>query len=458
MTPGSTDRSDVTRLAANVVLTGRGSRILAARLLRLVGALIVGLSFFFTQVADAAGAEHPAGVAALAPSVADSAGGNGEGDTPPESPAPLPGVAPAPEPTEPPEEPAPPETTEPPDVAPAPEPTDPTEEPAPPETTEPPDVAPAPPVTTEPPDVAPAPEPSEPSEEPAPTQPSEPPVVNPAPTDVTDPPEPAVEEGPRPRTADAADGSAREGSGGSRYPAAAQPARIGSEHEYVSRPIASAQEARPPSPNGAVHSAPTPDRARPTSRSRAPVALVLDQPSSMRADSDRCGLGGIEDCAEVVTASAASVIALATPRIPTTVSVAVEFGKAGQGWAGAIVFNLWLRRQLRERRMSQRQLAHLSGVNHSTISRLLAGDRIPSLETATKLAQALRVPNEDIAAELGFVTGRPAMPMQRVEAALRGDEGLDEADVRELMEAYIARRRRLNLRTVDATSRSDPPA
>ena len=197
------------------------------------------------------------------------------------------------------------------------------------------------------------------------------------------------------------------------------------------------------------------------------MALVLDQPSGLQAESDRCGLGGIEDCAEVVSASAASVIALATPRIPTTVSVAVEFGKAGQGWAGAIVFNLWLRRQLRERRMSQRQLAHLSGVNHSTISRLLAGDRIPSLETATKLARALRVPNEDIAAELGFVTGRPAMPMQRVEAALRGDEGLEEADVRELMEAYIARRRRLSLKSVDSAtavvgsprdSGPDPPA
>jgi transcriptional regulator with XRE-family HTH domain len=184
-------------------------------------------------------------------------------------------------------------------------------------------------------------------------------------------------------------------------------------------------------------------------------------------DPGGCGIGRIEDCAEVASASAASVIALATPRIPTTVSVAVEFGKAGQGWAGAIVFNLWLRRQLRERRMSQRQLAHLSGVNHSTISRLLAGDRIPSLETATKLARALRVPNEDIAAELGFVNGRPAMPMQRVEAALRGDEGLDDTDVRELMEEYIARRRRLSLKSVDSApavvgsardSGTDPPA
>ena len=40
--------------------------------------------------------------------------------------------------------------------------------------------------------------------------------------------------------------------------------------------------------------------------------------------------------------------------------------------------------------MSQRQLAQQSGVDHSTISRLIRGDRTPSLGTATKLARGLR--------------------------------------------------------------------
>ena len=194
-------------------------------------------------------------------------------------------------------------------------------------------------------------------------------------------------------------------------------------------------------------------------KARAPVALVRDQPARSRINGDRCALGGIEGCADVVSASAASVIVIASPRIPTTVGVAVEFGKAGHGWAGAIVFNLWLRRQLRERRMSQRHLAHLSGVDHSTISRLLTGDRTPSLETAAKLARALRVSNEEIGAELGFVAERPALPTQRVEAALRGDSDLDDTDVRELMEEYIARRLRLRLKAVDSTTAvRGPPA
>src|SRR5438093_1520324 len=45
-------------------------------------------------------------------------------------------------------------------------------------------------------------------------------------------------------------------------------------------------------------------------------------------------------------------------------------------------FNEWLRAQLKAKKMSQRQLAQQSGVDHSTISRLIRGDRMPSLGTA----------------------------------------------------------------------------
>ena len=58
-------------------------------------------------------------------------------------------------------------------------------------------------------------------------------------------------------------------------------------------------------------------------------------------------------------------------------------------------FNSWLRGQLKEKKMSQRQLALQSGVDHSTISRLIKGDRMPSLGTATKLARGLREIREE---------------------------------------------------------------
>jgi transcriptional regulator with XRE-family HTH domain len=114
-------------------------------------------------------------------------------------------------------------------------------------------------------------------------------------------------------------------------------------------------------------------------------------------------------------------------------------------------FNAWLRRQLREKKMSQRQLALQSGVDHSTISRLVKGDRMPSLGTATKLARGLREISDDSEGPAYFATigNRSMLPTTRVEYALRGDELLTEADVRELMQAYInVRTRRMRARAL----------
>ena len=52
----------------------------------------------------------------------------------------------------------------------------------------------------------------------------------------------------------------------------------------------------------------------------------------------------------------------------------------------------WLREAMAARRVSQRMLGHISGVDHSTISRLLAGDREPTLGTALALIRALERP------------------------------------------------------------------
>ena len=107
-------------------------------------------------------------------------------------------------------------------------------------------------------------------------------------------------------------------------------------------------------------------------------------------------------------------------------------------------FNSWLRGQLKEKKMSQRQLALQSGVDHSTISRLIKGDRMPSLGTATKLARGLREIRDDAEGPSYFagLAARQPLPTSRVEYALRGDDLLTEADVRDLMQAYIAARAR----------------
>ncbi|HET7028612.1 MAG TPA: helix-turn-helix transcriptional regulator [Candidatus Limnocylindrales bacterium] len=107
-------------------------------------------------------------------------------------------------------------------------------------------------------------------------------------------------------------------------------------------------------------------------------------------------------------------------------------------------FNEWLRAQLKAKKMSQRQLAQQSGVDHSTISRLIRGDRMPSLGTATKLARGLRELRDDADAPayLGLVSSGTVNPTARVEYALRADDMLTEPQVRQIMEYYLAVRMR----------------
>ena len=104
-------------------------------------------------------------------------------------------------------------------------------------------------------------------------------------------------------------------------------------------------------------------------------------------------------------------------------------------------FNHWLQAQLKARRLTQRQLAQRSGVDHSTISRLMRGDRVPSLHTATLLARGLGIPPDAMRLD-GDGFGDHGSPAARVEYALRSDDLLSEAAVREIMDVYLAVRRR----------------
>jgi len=121
-------------------------------------------------------------------------------------------------------------------------------------------------------------------------------------------------------------------------------------------------------------------------------------------------------------------------------------------------FNEWLRAQLKAKKMSQRQLAQQSGVDHSTISRLIRGDRMPSLGTATKLARGLREIREDsdTSAALSVVSVGPQNPTARVEYALRADEALTEPQVRQIMEYYLAVRVRRFARTYTSVGAAEP--
>lgn len=106
----------------------------------------------------------------------------------------------------------------------------------------------------------------------------------------------------------------------------------------------------------------------------------------------------------------------------------------------APLFNEWLRVQLRAKRMSQRQLAERSGVDKSTISRLIRQARVPSYSTVLKLAAGLREENADSGPV--FRTMALGHPIAQVEYALRSDGDLDDITVAMIMDRYLELRRR----------------
>lgn len=100
-------------------------------------------------------------------------------------------------------------------------------------------------------------------------------------------------------------------------------------------------------------------------------------------------------------------------------------------------FSDWLDTQLRARRMSLRQLADRSGVNVSTVSRILHGKRHPSLRTALLLSHALEPARPSGGSELSTTLGRGDLnSVATVERALRADPQLTDAAVHRLMTLY----------------------
>jgi transcriptional regulator with XRE-family HTH domain len=375
-------------------------------------------------------------------------------------------------PTKPTSDPSPtPEPTLVPEPTPVPEPTlvpEPTPEPSPEPSAEP----------------SPEPAPSEPSLEPEPLEPPPPDIAgaeSPASDDGTDPPDdgPVDVAAPPAGTVEPPPPGVTDASGCCPQPPAAPVAEPPTGTEVPPPgPADLAAEPETPAQNEALwdaeafeHSAPAPappvsDRrevpataAGPAERESSAAVTVPAAPLAPRGDPGRAPRPApvdstVVDDAVVASAGIAAGLAVVN-RAPPAVAAAIEFGRLGGGWAGAIVFNLWLRRQMSARRMSQRQLAALSGVDHSTISRLLREDRQPSLTTATKLVHALRGVPSDAAepATADFFDRMPeevVFPARRVELALRADEELDDDQVRRLMTLYLSARRR------SAESRAGP--
>ena len=78
-------------------------------------------------------------------------------------------------------------------------------------------------------------------------------------------------------------------------------------------------------------------------------------------------------------------------------------------------FGGWLRDAMADRRITQRALAMRTGINHSTISRLLASGHMPSLSTAIAIVKVLGSgpkrlgsPYTSLASHSGLLSAEPA--------------------------------------------------
>lgn len=102
-------------------------------------------------------------------------------------------------------------------------------------------------------------------------------------------------------------------------------------------------------------------------------------------------------------------------------------------------FRGWLRAEMRQRAISQRMLARRSGLNHSSISRLLSEDRTPSMGTMARLATALGADLPTYVAPTR-ISGSADAQIRAALSAL----GVGPEDIEEMLSLY--RRRRLQER------------
>ena len=103
----------------------------------------------------------------------------------------------------------------------------------------------------------------------------------------------------------------------------------------------------------------------------------------------------------------------------------------GPGSSEQADFVSWLQFHMRERRLTQRMIAARAGLDHSTISRLLSGDRAPTWATVELLASALGVDPP---------MRRETSPVTRVVNAITSDPALGAPDRFRLVSLYLAMR------------------
>ncbi len=100
-------------------------------------------------------------------------------------------------------------------------------------------------------------------------------------------------------------------------------------------------------------------------------------------------------------------------------------------------FDAWLAAELEATALTPQRLARLAGLNRSTISRLLLGQRKPSVDTAARIAVAIQSTRPSAGPE------RRIDIVGRVRHELLADPDLKPRDVQQVMTRYARLRARI---------------
>ena len=102
----------------------------------------------------------------------------------------------------------------------------------------------------------------------------------------------------------------------------------------------------------------------------------------------------------------------------------------------AAAFGEYLSRELRARNWTIRALGLRSGVDHTTISRLIHGKRVPTLRTASRLSEALQGPHPGPVPSVVVGSGL-GDAVERVAAALGADPSLNAPTRATILRYYV---------------------
>ncbi|MDL1909737.1 helix-turn-helix transcriptional regulator [Chloroflexi bacterium CFX6] len=107
-----------------------------------------------------------------------------------------------------------------------------------------------------------------------------------------------------------------------------------------------------------------------------------------------------------------------------------------------IDFPSWLTAQIISRNWKPTDLAKYSHLSDTAVSRILRGDRNPDVDTLSKIAQALRLPPEQVYRAAGILPPVPDLN-ETIEQIVHEIQSLPEQDQQEIL-AFI--RMKNNLR------------